>query len=307
MAAGITKAIIDLGSNTFNLLIATVDKSNLYIHIQEERPVKLGKGSFMNGLRTLQSEAIERAMNTLNEFNTIIKSYNVNEVHAFGTSALRDAINGEAFINEAFINTGIMIKIISGDEEAALIYEGVKCCGGLNEYPALIVDIGGGSVELILADNTGILWKRSYNLGAVRMMEKFPFSDPAKVNEINRLEEYLKTELSDFNKVINQYKPIVFVGCSGCFESIRDILEPMLMECHNLPYKFISLNDFYFLYANLKSSTINERKSINGLVDFRVETIVTALVITQVIMSLANTVKFLQCDYAMKEGILWTH
>ena len=153
-------AIIDLGTNTFHLLIADVMKDGTYKKIFVTRAVvKLGKGGIDKNI--IADVPFMKGVNVVCHFNDLIKKYNVNKTFAFATSAIRSAKNGKEFTRKVIDKTGISLKVINGDEEATLIYLGVRQCVNLGNKPTLIIDIGGGSTECIIADNKKIFWKIS--------------------------------------------------------------------------------------------------------------------------------------------------
>src|SRR3954468_7977947 len=134
-------AVMDLGTNTFHLLIAAGDANDPEIIFKTTDPVKLGEGGINKGI--IQPAAFERGVKAMQQFNEHILKHNVGQIRAIATSALRSASNGQDFINEVKAKTGISIETINGDEEAGFIYKGVKAGGCLNDKNALIMDIGG--------------------------------------------------------------------------------------------------------------------------------------------------------------------
>ena len=150
-------AIIDLGTNTFHLLIAETRGDQPEILYKTNVPVKLGEGRINDNIIT--PAAFERGINCLKDFSLIIADYQVYKISATATSAVRSAENGNEFVNAVNERTGISIETISGDEEAELIYQGVKLSGAITNL-SLIMDIGGGSVELILCDTENLIWKK---------------------------------------------------------------------------------------------------------------------------------------------------
>ena len=140
-------AIIDLGTNTFNLLIAESYPGKQYkIIYKEELPVKLGEGGITK--RIISPAPFTRGIEAIKKHKTTIGKFTVQNIHAFATSAIRRASNGEEFVKTVFNETGIHINIIPGEKEAAYIYKGVKLAGLLNDQPSLIMDIGGESTHL---------------------------------------------------------------------------------------------------------------------------------------------------------------
>src|ERR1017187_4646179 len=159
-------AIIDLGTNTFHALIFEWQGAHFKILDKLQIPVKLGKGAFGN--RHISDEAYSRGIAAIIEFKTILEQYQVSQVEIYGTSTLRNADNAPMFAKECESIIGHPVKIINGNLEAEMIYNGVKSAVPLGREPHLIMDIGGGSVEFIIADDKTIFWRKSYEIGAAR-------------------------------------------------------------------------------------------------------------------------------------------
>ncbi|RZK51462.1 MAG: exopolyphosphatase, partial [Pedobacter sp.] len=151
-------AAIDLGTNTFHLIIAEQNANELQIVYKTNQPVKLGEDITKNN--SIIPVAFERGINCLKEFKNVLLINDVTVVKATATSAVRSAINGQDFVDAVKDATDIDIEVIDGDEEAELIYEGVKLSGAITGK-SLIMDIGGGSTEFILCDEENLIWKKS--------------------------------------------------------------------------------------------------------------------------------------------------
>jgi exopolyphosphatase/guanosine-5'-triphosphate,3'-diphosphate pyrophosphatase len=148
-----TKAVIDIGTNTFNLLIAEHSFGDIKVVYSTKRAVAIGMGGITKGIIT--PSAIERALIALHEFEKIINEHMVSEVRLIATAAVREATNASDFTERVKENLGRTIEVIDGAEEAQFIYKGVCLCHEFNE-PSMIMDIGGGSTEFIEADINGI-------------------------------------------------------------------------------------------------------------------------------------------------------
>ena len=184
-------AVIDCGTNTFNLLIVEFDHQKKHNKIFNSRiAVKLGQGSINEGF--IGDEPFKRGVSAIEIFKHEIGKFNVSKILAFATSAIRDAHNGKQFVDTVKQQTDIDIEIIDGNREAELIYLGNKEAAKLSNSISLIMDIGGGSNEFILANNSGVLWKQSFAIGAARMLEKFSPSDPILQSEIEEINIYLE-------------------------------------------------------------------------------------------------------------------
>ncbi len=188
-------AIIDLGTNTFNLLIAEITDSAFKVIVKEKQAVKLGKSGLKEG--QIMPDAFVRGVRAMVHYKNVIDQHQVTEIKAIATSAMRDSSNSGEFQQEVLKSTGIQIDIISGQEEASLIQKGVELTlpEGLEDY--LIMDVGGGSTEFIIVKNKLVVWSRSYNLGVSRLLDWLKPSDPILASERDRLSQRLCLELKD--------------------------------------------------------------------------------------------------------------
>ncbi|MTI31466.1 exopolyphosphatase [Xanthovirga aplysinae] len=297
-------AIIDLGTNTFHILVGTIFEDNFKILYKEKRAVKIGKGGINEGIITDQAK--QRALTTLSEFKKIIEKENIDIIHTTATSAFRNALNGQQLANQIKERTGIEVKIISGKEEAALIQYGVNKALNIGTTPSLIIDIGGGSVEFIICNNKKTFWKNSFEIGAQRLVELFHQNDPISLEEINALEAYLQEELTELDKNIKKFKPEILIGSSGTFETLSDIHRlahkiEKVPETTELP---ITLSSYLDIHQNLLSKNQRERLAIPGMVEMRVEMIVVASCIIHFLIKKYGFSKMRISAYALKEGVL---
>jgi exopolyphosphatase/guanosine-5'-triphosphate,3'-diphosphate pyrophosphatase len=300
-------AIIDLGTNTFHILIMEWEGPKYKILDKLQVPVKLGKGAFAD--RVIKDDAYSRGVATLIEFKSLLDQYHITRVECFGTSILRNATNSEVFLKAAESIIGHPVKVISGTEEAELIYTGVKSAVPLGNEPHLIMDIGGGSVEFIIADDKRISWRKSYEIGAARLMEKFPKGDPMSDESIHDLEHFLEKELQMVWVKAAKYQVRTLVGASGSFESVSgmemDIYHSNIQSDHFV-HHIIDLHHFEEIYHKIISSTQEELLYVPGLPAFRVEMITVGIIMIHYVMHRLRLSKMIASDYALKEGVLFS-
>jgi len=299
--------ILDLGTNTFNLLIADIEKEKDFKILFFERiPVKLGYQGISSGL--IAPKAIERGYQALKRHNQSLKKNKIDRIIAYATSAIREASNGNAFLDLIEEDFGFRPQIISGDREAELIYFGVHLAYPIPQGEiVLIMDIGGGSTEFILADHKNILWKKSFKLGAARLLEKFYPSDPISPDEINEVGRFFKKELQPLFEATSKYQPEILIGSSGSFDTFADLIRtglPTAPSSFN-KYYIIQLPDFDELYRVLLTSTLQERINMPGMPEFRAEMIVMAAILTQFVLKKLHLKELIQTYYALKEGVVW--
>jgi exopolyphosphatase/guanosine-5'-triphosphate,3'-diphosphate pyrophosphatase len=197
-------AAIDLGTNTFHLIIAEQNATELEVSYKINEPVKLGEDITKNNL--IIPAAFERGINCLKRFKDLLIEHQVGVVKAVATSGVRSAGNGLDFINAVKIQTGIDIEVIDGDTEAQYIYEGVKYSGAITGK-SLIMDIGGGSTEFMLCDEENLIWKKSYDIGAARLMQGYFKSDPIDEIDQEKIYDHLARELKALFIICQEFKP----------------------------------------------------------------------------------------------------
>jgi exopolyphosphatase/guanosine-5'-triphosphate,3'-diphosphate pyrophosphatase len=298
-------AVMDLGTNTFHLLIADGDLHSYQEIVHEHQAVKLGEGGINKGY--ILPEAYQRGISTMQRFHEAIKAGNVTATRAIATSALRSASNGTDFIKEVEDKTGISIEIIDGEQEAVFIYQGVKISGCLSAQNSLIMDIGGGSVEFILGDEDGIIWKQSFEIGAARLMDLFHRTDPIPPSSIEALNLYLEDHLTDLFTAVDNYKIDTLIGSSGAFETFAEVIETEKGNAFDLKttknYGFDE-DELLTLTNKFVLSTHKERAANKGIIPVRVDMIVTASLITRFIMHKLAIHKVSMCSNSLKEGVL---
>lgn len=301
-------AIIDLGTNTFHLLIAECEGGKTNILHQEKQPVKIGLGGINSGLIT--NEGVQRALNCIKHFKITLQEWNVREVQAFGTSALRNAINGRDVVQKIKSETGMDIKLISGDEEAEFIYFGVRSALQLGNEKSLIVDIGGGSVEFIIGDQEKIYWKQSFEIGAQRLLEQYQKHDPILAEEMKQLEGYFENSLTPLRKAIYKFTPHVLVGSSGTFDTLSEIycINHQIDISSHPSETPLTISDFYKIHEEIISKDRAQRLKIPGMIEMRVDMIVVASCLVKYLLDNFLFQKIRVSSYSLKEGVLaqWT-
>jgi exopolyphosphatase/guanosine-5'-triphosphate,3'-diphosphate pyrophosphatase len=298
------KAVLDLGTNTFNLLIGDIKQKEKGILVSLEEPVMLGKGGIQDN--RIMPEAFERAFNVLEKFKTVLNQYQIKSISGFATSAIRNALNGADFINQVYEKFQIQIESISGDLEAEYIYYGVRNSFDFQGENYLIMDIGGGSVEFIIGNKEQYYWKQSFEVGAIRLHERFKKHDPILSSEILEIKTYLSEKLTPLLDQIKQYPLKGLIGSAGTFESMWQIIEgDFSSNCVSVsPYakRVDELNLIQFLQFIIQSN-LEERKQLQNLVDFRREYIVVACVLIEFILQNTQIKELICSDFALKEGV----
>ena len=294
-------AILDLGTNTFSLLIVDIH-DNTYKEVHHERKVvKLGQESIANNI--ISPEAFQRGVNALCSLSETIKQFEVEAIRALATSAIREAKNSADFILEVRKNTNIDIEIISGSKEAELIYYGNRLAFTMSEEPYLIMDIGGGSNEFIIASNSIILWKQSFKLGVARLLSLFKPENPITENTLQTINKHLENELQPLLTEIKKYDIHTLLGSSGAFESVVDMIGKE-KTCSDKSGYDIDLADYHTISQKTIHSTEQERKLMKGLIPMRRDMIVLSYILIDFILKNSNITKLGVSSYSLKEGAI---
>lgn len=293
-------AAIDLGTNTFHLIIAEQNGSELNIIYKTNQPVKLGEDITKNN--TIIPAAFERGITCLKQFKSEIIKHQVDTVKATATSGVRSAKNGVEFVEAAKTEAGILIDIIDGDEEAQFIYEGVKWSGAITGK-SLIMDIGGGSTEFILCDENELIWKKSYNIGAARLMQTFFKSDPINETDQKAINDYLAEELKALKFICDEFQPQTLIGSAGAFETFAGMLTKEI-DLKLISTANISITKYCELADRLIHSSHNERKNMEGLIPLRIDMIVMASMLTNYIINELPIKEIKLSTYDLKMGVL---
>ena len=228
-------------------------------------------------------------------------------VFAFGTSAIRNAENGGEFCRIVREQTGIAIQVIDGAQEAEYIYQGVRKAVELGEEPALIMDIGGGSVEFIIGSQSQVFWKQSFEIGGQRLLEKFMRTDPLAEADRQRLYHYFDEQLIPLANAVHQYAPATLVGSSGSFDTL--VAMDFMHRTGQLPDRTqtgfeLPLEEFYRSFEILLNRNHDERLAIPGMVPLRVDLIVVASCLIDYVLRTHGIRQIKVSTYALKEGVL---
>jgi len=297
-------AIIDMGTNTFHLLLAEVGTAGYRILLRDHVAVKIGMAGINEGFIT--ESACQRALQAMKKFRKTIDENLVSTVYAFGTSAMRNAKNGPALAEEIKSVTGISIQIISGDQEADLIFAGVKAALDLENDMNLVMDIGAGSVEFIIGDQKQVCWKQSFEIGGQRLLEKFQKHDPISAEEIKSLDAFFEKTLAPLLAAVEKFQPDILVGSSGTFDTLSDIfcIRQGIARTFEESETPLSLEGFYEIYRELIRKNRNERMQIEGMIALRVDMIVVACCLIRFVLEKHPFDRIRVSTYSLKEGVL---
>lgn len=295
-------AIIDMGTNTFHLLVADAAEG-IVLHRSHEA-VKIGKGGINQGVIT--DDACRRAVDAMKKFRSIIDAFRADDIHAFGTSAFRNAWNGQTLADDILLKTGIQVRIIGGDEEAGLIFEGIRAGLDLGVDTNLVMDIGAGSVEFILGNRAGIQWKQSFEIGGQRLLEQFMEHDPINHAEQRALDEHFIQTLPSLFENIRKYQPRLLVGSSGSFDTLSEMysIQEGLSYYPDAPETPLTVEGFHRICNDLTRLSRQERIQLPGMIEMRVDMIVVACCLIRFVLNNHAFDGIRVSTYSLKEGAL---
>lgn len=293
-------AVIDLGTNTFHLLIVQPDTTSSvgFNHVfRDRRFVKLGQ----DGIERISPAAWQRGIDCLCDFRKALDQWEVSQVWALGTAALRTAENGTDFIQEVLAKTGIQIQLIDGLEEAAFILKGVRLAVPFTQEPSLVMDIGGGSVEFIIANATQTFWVKSFPIGVTVLYRNFHFNDPIEADQVHAIRRFLEETLSSLREALIQYPVNRLVGVSGTFDVLENLLEVIDGDDR---YQVLDTGRFEAILNEIQVLPFEERLSVEGMPEYRADLIVVAMLLIDAILQMGKIEHLWVSHFSMKQGMI---
>lgn len=301
-------AVIDMGTNTFNLIISEINQKQFEILFSTKEPVKLGQK--LKAHHHIDSQGIQRIIQVLKEYINIINQFSVKEIIALATSSIRTAQNQQEVLDIIKQEIGIDVRIIDGDREADLIYLANKyaieyCTNKPFDKPYLIMDIGGGSTEFIISNNNNCLWKKSFLLGMARLIDELKPQDPITQQDIEKTYHYLDVHLQDLANNISYYSPKILVGSSGVFDSIVEMIEANIQPLHKTQSCCkINIQDFYTVFNQILPLPYHDRLQFKGLIPMRADMIIMSMLIIDYVLKKYKIEEIIVSFYSLKEGVI---
>ena len=293
------KAIIDLGTNTFNLLIAEIEHKRFNVLYTEKIGVAIGMGGINQKLIT--EDSMIRGLDAIGHFLRSCEEFEVDHVAAFGTSALRDASNTTDFLEQIERKYGLKVRVISGAQEAQLIYNGVKQLFDFEEDGS-IIDIGGGSTEIILASRNFVREVTSLNIGVSRIYQKFNLNDPLSKSDVQKIRDFLEEMSEGF--FAHRNEPLM-VGSSGSFETFWELIHMEKFPKEAMVYP-LEIEIFIEVLEQTIGSTLKDREQNPFILPIRKLMAPITAVKTLWLMEKLNTKKIIISPFSLKEGALFS-
>ncbi len=303
-------AAIDIGTNSTHLLVASVDPSlhTFSIDLAEKSTTRLGERDPDSGELTVV--AMERTLETLQRFKDLAECYKVEQLVIAATSAVRESSNGRDFLNQIKEQIGLDVDLISGFEEARLIYLGVLSGMQFGEKPHVLLDIGGGSTELILADCRDARALSSTRVGAVRLQRDFIKQEPLSSARLGFLRTFIQGSLEPaVDKICNRLKsgekPMLVATSGtamaiGALAVVEEVNPPLKLQGYKLSRKRLDQ-----LIEKLLKLSPDQRRKLTSLSDRRAEIIVPGALILQTAMQMLDMDDFVLSERALREGLIF--
>lgn len=297
-------AAIDVGSNTIRSLIGKVINNKIYRYYLDRSITRLAEGLKDTGI--LKRFNMELSTRVLKNMSQVFAEYNVSKINAVGTAALREARNSNEFIEKVFQETGIKIRVITGEEEARLTFQGVSSGLNLSER-ILIVDIGGGSTEWIFNDSVEMSSPifGTIPIGVLKLLEECMMEDPLSLAKLSGVENTIEKYFQSFVDIIPRIKPNILVGTGGTVTTLASIdlslesYQPEVIHGYRMEFnKLVKIRDW------LISLPITKRRNIKGLEPERADLIIPGIILTIKIMEAARINELIVSDYGLLEGLL---
>lgn len=298
-------AAIDVGSNSIHMIVAEARPDGHYVVLDRAKEmVRLGQRSLTTGRLTRQ--AMDRGVRALATFKALALRHGVNRFRAVATSAVREAGNGGEFIQRIYDEVGLRVRVIPGSEEARLIYLGVSQVVDLNGPATVLLDIGGGSVEVVLVERGRAVELHSMKLGVSRMTEEFFTADPPRAREVAHLERYLRAELEGALATAAKRKARRVVATSGTLLTLISMAAHRLgvhpgAQIHGLE---VPAEAVVQLRRTLVRADRDSRLAMRGIDPKRVDQVAAGAILAEVVLRRLGAPRIQACTWALREGLL---
>jgi len=293
-------AAIDIGTNSVHMIIVRVRPDLSFEVVDREKDmVRLGAGG-LDG-RRLSDSAVTSALQTLAKFKRLAESHSVDEIIATATSAVREAENGGDFVAAVGRDVGIRVRIISGMEEARLIHLAAAYAAGVGGRPSVVIDIGGGSVEVTLGTAARMRLGGSFKVGVIRLTERFVTTDPLSDDDEARVERYVRRQTSAFLREIRTRGFHRVIGTSGTIHALGALAT---QDGGDLRNRRLSAKILHRLRETLTRMTLEERLALPGLDPRRADVTVAGAVLLDTLLKSLGANELTLCDFALREGLV---
>jgi exopolyphosphatase/guanosine-5'-triphosphate,3'-diphosphate pyrophosphatase len=296
-------AAIDIGTNSVHMIVASIRPDLSFEVIDREKEmIRLGAGG-LNG-RELSTPAMHTALQTMTRFRRLAESHGVDEIIATATSAVREAENGGDFIDTVRRHTGIDVRVISGTEEARLIHLAAAYAVDIGAHPAVVIDIGGGSVEITLGTSARQQLGRSFKLGVIRLTEQFVKTDPLSERDERRLVKHIRREAGDFLGIVARRRFERVIGTSGTILALGAAALAHEGPAADMRNARVPAKSIHRLRKRLTALSLGSRLKVGGLDPGRADLSVAGSVLLDTLLGALGAETLTLCDFALREGLV---
>ena len=298
-------AALDLGTNSFHLLIADVHADGSFTPLAREKEMlRLGDSVSREGF--IPPDSADLAVATVRRMKMLAEAADATEIVACATSAIRLAANGDELVDRIERETGVEVEVINGLTEARLIFGAIRASVLLEPAPALCFDLGGGSLEVMVGTASELLRATSENLGVARLTADFVHSDPISKGDRRALRAHLTTALRGVAREVRPFEPKLVVGSSGTLEDIAAMVAARrgTQVPASLNQLAFARDEFLPLHDEIVASKASERRRMVGLEPRRVDLIVAGSMFLATAMDVFEFVEMTISEWALREGIL---
>lgn len=299
-------AVYDIGTNSIHMKVVEIfDNLSFEVLEHEKDMTRIGKGSFKQG--KLTKEAAKRALKVLKRFAKIAHKNGARHNVAVATSAVRDARNGREFVKDVYKETGIRVRIISGAEEARLIFLGASSGIDLvNGRRVLVIDVGGGSAEIVVGNSKKIDYEESFQLGVARLKDRFFKQDPPKKEHVRNLETYIEGKLLDEIEKVRKHRYSIIIGTGGTMINLASLVYEM-REGRRLKlrgYYEMKRKDLEKLNDKLIHMSAKKINKLPGVDKKRADIMSAGSILAKTLLKLLRSDRIMVADKGIREGII---
>jgi exopolyphosphatase/guanosine-5'-triphosphate,3'-diphosphate pyrophosphatase len=297
---------VDIGTNSVRLLVVRINQNlSTTVISQEKEVVRLGEQEFKDG--TLKPEAIRRTILVCRKFAELAKTYGASEIIAVGTSAIREARNQTEFLQQLLTEAGLNVHVISGREEARLIYLGVSNGVDIGEEKAIFIDLGGGSTEIAIGNQYKWCYLDSLKFGSIRLTANFigeGWTGPVPWHVYEHIKRYVRSNMFRTTSRVKQVKAKLAFGSSGTIINLAEITNRMFKNTENGRNLVLSKKNLKKLVPILCSSSLTERRKIHGINPERADIIIAGAAIIETTMEEFDLDEITVSYKGLRDGLL---
>ena len=291
--------VLDVGSNTVHLQVMDAHHGSAPLAFQSfKEEIRLAE--FLTDKGELSATGIDTLLRTLNRLKNEAKDIQLDDMLAFATSAIREATNSDAVLDAVNRETGIDLQVLSGADEARFTFLAVRRWVGWSAGDVVLLDIGGGSLEVATGEQENPIYSNSVMLGANRMTRQFLTGDPFTEKSLNKLRDHVRLTLAPLQSDIGDNSKRTAIGTSKTFRTLRRIQQNYLPDLGNS----LTRDGLKTIVPRLAKMTQTQRAGLPGVSASRAVQIVAGAIVAEEAMSAFGIEKLTQCPWALREGIV---